>query len=152
MGYVEKVLQPDETVTYATTLHWFVFLRAFAWLVLALFAALLWLRAGSWATFFLWYLVACLAMALLTLIHAWILRETTELAITSRRVIYKTGLLRRRTVEMNLSKVESVGVTQSILGRLFGYGQVELKGTGASDSTLPMISDPLRFRSHITAG
>jgi uncharacterized membrane protein YdbT with pleckstrin-like domain len=67
-------------------------------------------------------------------------------------VIYKSGLFRRHTVEMNLSKVESVGVTQSVFGRIFGYGKVELKGTGASASPLPMISEPLRFRSHITAG
>jgi len=152
MGYVEKVLQPDESVTYATTLHWFIFLRAFAWLVLAAASLILWLRADAWAQFFLWYLLVCLVMALLTTLYAWVQRETTELVITSRRVIYKAGLLRRRSVEMNLSKVESVGVTQTVLGRLFGYGQVELKGTGASDSTLPLISDPLRFRSHITAG
>ena len=152
MRYLEKVLQPDESVVYATSLHWFVFLHAAAWTILTALAFVMWLRSDSWAMFFQWYMLACLALAVLSGLHAWIQQMTTELAITTRRVIYKTGLLRRRTVEMNLSKVESVGVTQSVFGRLFGYGQVELKGTGASDSTLPLISDPLRFRSHITAG
>jgi len=152
MGYVEKVLQPDERVTYTTTLHWFVFLPAVAWLALAIAAGVLWSRGNIGATVMGWLAVACLGLAVLTALYAWVRRATTELAITSRRVIYKSGLLRRHSLEMNLSKVESVGVTQSICGRIFGYGRVELKGTGASASPLPMISDPLRFRSHITAG
>lgn len=152
MGYVEKVLQPEETVTYKTTVHWFLYIPAMAWAVLAFIFLLIWWRGNIGATVIGWFAVASLGAASVAAALAWIKRVTTELAITSRRVIYKTGLLRRHTLEMNLSKVESVGVTQTVLGRVFGYGRIELKGTGASDSTLPMISDPLKFRSFITAG
>lgn len=152
MGYVEKVLQPEETVTYKTTVHWFLYLPAIAWLVIALAFTVMWKRWESVAMLMGWLAVLCLAMAVLTALFAWVQRVTTELAITSRRVIYKSGLFRRHTIEMNLSKVESVGVTQSVFGRMFGYGRVELKGTGATNDTLPMIADPLGFRSHITAG
>ena len=152
MGYVEKVLQPDETVTYKTTVHWFLYLPAIAWLVVAIGFAVLWKRWESWGVLMGWLALLCLGVGVLTFIYAWIHRVTTELAITSRRVIYKSGLFRRSTVEMNLSKVESVGVTQSVFGRMFGYGRVELKGTGATNDILPMIADPLGFRNHITAG
>jgi uncharacterized membrane protein YdbT with pleckstrin-like domain len=84
-------------------------------------------------------------------LRAFIDRATTEFAVTSRRVIYKDGLLRRRTVEMNLAAVESVDVVQSILGRILGFGEVRIHGTGGSWEPYPTISDPLTFRSHITA-
>jgi uncharacterized membrane protein YdbT with pleckstrin-like domain len=152
MGYVEKVLQPEETVTYKTTVHWFLYIPAMAWTVIAIAFAVLWSREATGSIVMGWASVVCLGLGAVAWIYAWIQRITTELAVTSRRVIYKSGLLRRHTLEMNLSKVESVGVTQSVLGRIFSYGKVELKGTGASTSPLPMIADPLRFRSHITAG
>jgi uncharacterized membrane protein YdbT with pleckstrin-like domain len=78
-------------------------------------------------------------------------RTGTELAVTDRRVIYKRGLIRRHTVEMNMDKVESVDVDQSVLGRIFNYGDVTIRGTGASLEPLHMIEDPLTFRSHVTA-
>ncbi|MSP29292.1 MAG: hypothetical protein EXR09_02240 [Acetobacteraceae bacterium] len=152
MGYVEKALQPEETVTYKTTVHWFLYIPAAAWGVTAFAFMVYWWHGNIGASVLGWLSLASSGMAVLKGLYAWVKRLTTELAVTSRRVIYKTGLLRRHTLEMNLSKVESVGVTQTVLGRVFGYGRIELKGTGASDSTLPMISDPLKFRSHITAG
>ena len=152
MGYVEKVLQPDETVTYKTTVRWFLYLPAIAWAVVGAGFAVLWGRDVIGAAYMGWAGWGCLAIALLIALYAWVQRLTTELAITSRRVIYKSGLLRRHTLEMNLSKVESVGVTQTVLGRIFGYGKVELKGTGETVTPLLLIADPLQFRSHITAG
>jgi hypothetical protein len=52
---------------------------------------------------------------------------------------------------MNMDKVESVDVDQSILGRIFNYGDVTVRGTGASIEPLRMIGDPLHFRSRVTA-
>lgn len=154
MGYVEKVLQPEETITYQTTVHWFLYIPAIAWAVVCAAFAVLWMNGetGAMRTTMGWAAVVSLALAGLAFFYAWVQRVTTELAITSRRVIYKSGLLRRHTLEMNLSKVESVGVTQSVLGRIFGYGKVELKGTGETLTPLPLIAEPLRFRSYITAG
>jgi uncharacterized membrane protein YdbT with pleckstrin-like domain len=72
--------------------------------------------------------------------------------VTDRRVIYKTGIFQRHSMEMNRSKVETVAVDQSILGRLLGYGTVMVRGTGGSFEPIRFIGDPLGFRSHITAG
>jgi uncharacterized membrane protein YdbT with pleckstrin-like domain len=152
MGYVEKVLQPEESVIYKTTLHWFVYLQAIAWAVLTVIAFVVSFRyETTGGSVMRWITLGLLAMTVLTGAVAYIHRATTELAVTSRRIIFKTGLLKRRTFEMNRSTVESVGVEQTVLGRLLGYGRVELKGTGATSEPLPLIHDPLRFRSHITA-
>ena len=66
-------------------------------------------------------------------------------------MILKRGVIARHTIEMNRSKVESVDVDQSVLGRIFDYGTVLVRGTGGSLEPMQSINDPLRFRSHITA-
>jgi uncharacterized membrane protein YdbT with pleckstrin-like domain len=154
MRYVERVLQPGETVVYATSLHWLVYGRAVLLLVLAVAALVASAFVGDGAAPLVLVIAAGVLafLALVSWLHAMIRRATTELAITDRRVIYKTGVFQRHTVEMNRSKVETVGVNQSILGRLLSYGTVIVRGTGGSFEPIPFIGDPLSFRSHITAG
>ena len=69
-----------------------------------------------------------------------------------RRIIFKAGLLRRHSIEMNMDKVESVDVDQSIFGRIFDFGTVLIRGTGTSLEPLAKIENPLKLRSQITAG
>jgi len=76
------------------------------------------------------------------LIDKW----TDEFVITNKRVIIKTGLIRRRTVELNLTKIESVNVDQSILGRILGFGSLQIVGTGGTKEIFPNINKPLTFR------
>ena len=98
--------------------------------------------------------ISAVIFALLALsagLRAFIRRVTTELAVTDHRVIYKSGLLSRHTIEMNRDKVESVDVDQSFLGRIFGYGTVIVRGTGGSLEPMRNIDDPLTFRTYITA-
>jgi uncharacterized membrane protein YdbT with pleckstrin-like domain len=154
MKYVERVLQPGETVMYATHLHWILYLRAVVLLALSLACVVASGDVGPSAVAMA-IEIAAGVLALLAAIaglSALIRRTTTEFAITDRRVIYKTGILRRHTMEINRSKVETVGVDQSILGRILGYGTVVVRGTGGSFEPIPFIGEPLRFRSHITAG
>lgn len=85
--------------------------------------------------------------ALLTLFIAPLIdRFTDEFAITNKRVIIKTGLFSRKTFEMNLSKIESVNVDQSILGRILGYGTIKIVGSGGTKEVFPNIRKPLAFR------
>lgn len=77
---------------------------------------------------------------------------TTELAITNKRVIAKTGLISRNTIELNLSKIESIRVDQSILGRIFNYGSIIVAGAGTPQAPVVGISNPMDFRkAFITA-
>jgi uncharacterized membrane protein YdbT with pleckstrin-like domain len=153
MDYVTRVLQPGESVILTTRLHPIIFLPAALWLVVAVVLLIVALtlsgdfRIGGEAL-----AVFCLIFAIAAGIPALIRRISTELAVTDRRVIYKSGVLARHTLEMNRSKVESVDVDQSVLGRLCGFGTIVVRGTGGSLEPIRMISDPLTFRSHITAG
>jgi uncharacterized membrane protein YdbT with pleckstrin-like domain len=153
MNYVRRVLQPGESVIHVTRLHWMIFVPATLWFaaaVVLLIGALTFdgdLRIGGEA------LAAFAAIfGLAAGIPALIRRSTTELAVTDRRVIYKSGVLARHTLEMNRSKVESVDVDQSVLGRILNFGTIVVRGTGGSLEPIRMISEPLAFRSHITAG
>jgi uncharacterized membrane protein YdbT with pleckstrin-like domain len=153
MTYVTRVLQPGESVVHLTRIHPIIFLHAAFWLVVALVLLIValsltgdWRRGGEALAAF------ALIFAIVSAIPALIRRSTTELAVTDRRVIYKSGVLSRHTLEMNRSKVESVDVDQSVLGRVLGFGTIIVRGTGGSLEPIRMISDPLTFRSHITAG
>ena len=73
-------------------------------------------------------------------------RYSDEFAITNKRVIIKTGLISRKTFEMNLSKIESVNVDQSIMGRILGYGTIRIVGSGGTKEEFPNIQKPLEFR------
>jgi uncharacterized membrane protein YdbT with pleckstrin-like domain len=85
--------------------------------------------------------------ALLSLMLApFIARATSEFAVTNKRIVIKTGLFSRRTIEMNMSKVESVVVDQSILGRILGYGTIIVVGSGGTKELFHCIADPLTFR------
>ncbi len=67
------------------------------------------------------------------------------------RVVHKEGFIQRETFEMNLDKVESVDVSQVHSGRIFGYGDVMIRGVGEGDKAIRMIASPIEFRNHITA-
>lgn len=91
-------------------------------------------------------LLPAFGIGLVFLVMAYVKYKTTELAITSKRVIAKFGFIRRRTVELNINKVESIQVDQSVAGRLFDYGTLVISGAGDPQAPIPGISDPLSFR------
>lgn len=74
---------------------------------------------------------------------------TTELAVTNKKVIGKSGLIKRNALDMQLTKCESVIVDQGILGRILNYGTVVVRGTGGTPSHFPYIDKPLDFRKRI---
>jgi uncharacterized membrane protein YdbT with pleckstrin-like domain len=152
VAYVHSVLQPGETIKVVGRLHWINYLRA---LLLAAVAVLLLLygqheatKVGRGATFVGWLF---LVVAGGLLLDAWFTRQMTELSVTNHRVIYKSGFIRRHTVEMNMDKVETVNVDQSILGRLLGYGTIQVLGTGQGIEGLSRIARPISVRNAITA-
>jgi uncharacterized membrane protein YdbT with pleckstrin-like domain len=93
-----------------------------------------------WIIFF--NLRALLSLFLNPLIAKW----TDEFVITNKRIIMKTGLIAVKTLELNLSKVESVKVNQSVIGRILGFGHVVIIGTGGTQETFVNIRKPSEFR------
>lgn len=152
MGYVTRVLQPGEQVVYTTRLHWLIYFPAIVLVIVAIGIAYAATRLDGRGQIALQIVAGIFAlMTVWSALRAFIRRQTTELAITDHRVIYKVGLLSRHTLEMNRTKVESVDVDQTLLGRLLGYGTVIVRGTGGSLEPMRDVTDPLSFRSHITA-
>lgn len=107
-------------------------------------------RISAWA---LWHLIGLgiillpvFGLGLVFLIIAYVRYQSTELAVTTKRVIVKHGLIRRQTIEINLAKVESIQVDQGILGRMLNFGTLIVAGTGTSHAPLAGIADPMAFR------
>jgi uncharacterized membrane protein YdbT with pleckstrin-like domain len=162
MAYYTKVLLPDEQVRMVAHLHWAIFLKSWACLIIgagaAVLAGMLYQDhtgdtpeqlypagiAGATAIIFV-------GLGVIFLIAAFIRRAATEIVVTDRRVIFKTGIVQRHTMEMNMNKVETVDVVQSILGRVFNYGTVLIRGVGSSYEPLNLIADPLGLRTAIVA-
>lgn len=154
MAYTEKVLQPGETVRYSSRVHWIVYVRGIVMIVLGVVVAVA-LRQFNPAEMSGFSVPSLVAIAVglvfggLSLLGAWWRRLTTEVTVTEKRIIYKRGFIRRQTFEMIMSKVESVHVNQSVMGRLLDYGDIVIRGTGSSFEPLRLISRPLEFRNFV---
>jgi uncharacterized membrane protein YdbT with pleckstrin-like domain len=82
------------------------------------------------------------------LIWVFVIYRTTEIAITNKRIIAKSGFVSRSTTEINLPKVESLQVDQNVRGRIFNYGTIIVAGAGTPNLQIHGIKDPLSFRRH----
>lgn len=91
--------------------------------------------------------IICLPISAMLLLYAYLKIRSTEMGITSKRVIRKSGVIMRDTSEIRLSKVESVSVKQGLLGRMFGYGDVIISGSGGNNAVMKGVKDPLVFRA-----
>ena len=153
--YIDEILQPGEKVLYSTNAHWIFYLPAIATWILALVLLIL---SRTVATTVDWLVLLCLAgaavaaiVALYWTVGGWFHRLTTETDVTDRRLVHKTGFIKRNTFEIALDKIESVDVEQSIFGRLLNYGDVTIMGVGEGRQRIPTIASPLAFRNSITA-
>lgn len=153
MGYVDENLIEGESIQYRAPLHWKVSLGPVVLaIVLMALATLAFLQAASYpdATIALRIIGGILlAFAVSRLIVVWIRTSSAEFVVTNKRVILKTGFIRNKTAEMFLAKVESVGVDQTVLGRMLGYGSIVIRGTGGSLEPFSDIARPLEFRRQI---
>ena len=151
MSYVQRVLQPGEQVRHISSIHWIMYWPGVAVALLAVLAY--WFSETRFLTGVWRYTAYALALvAVVLLIQQWFQWWVTEIAVTNRRVIYKKGLIRRQTNEMNMDKVESVKIDQSIIGRMLDYGNVQILGTGEGFETLRTIPSPIELRNSIITG
>ena len=154
MSYLQRILQPGETLRYVGRLHWIIYLPGLVLFAIAVAVSVVIVATnepGNLMPYLLGILELLMLASLLTLLAAAVRRWTTEIAVTDRRVIFKRGLIRRHTVEMNMDKVETVDVDQSLAGRLLGYGDIVVRGTGSSIEPFRKIAAPLDFRNQVTA-
>ena len=140
MSYVQNNLLPGENITKQAKIHWFVYVPGALLLMIWLFLPSAPEKGPS--MFFL-----MLALVLLT--NAAIKTISTELAVTNRRVIAKHGFIARKSIELNLVKVESLAIDQSTLGRIFNYGTITVNGTGGVHTPFKFIASPLPVRKAV---
>jgi uncharacterized membrane protein YdbT with pleckstrin-like domain len=157
MSYVKHVLQPDEKIVMVGRLSWIVYRRAIFYLLFGVVLLVLeqryWSETGNKQSAM--HVTAALfgAATLIAAFHAWLVRFTTEIAVTNKRIIYKRGFITRHTAEMNMDKVATVDVDQSIWGRMLDYGSVRILGAGGATGIerLDRIGAPIALRNAIDA-
>jgi uncharacterized membrane protein YdbT with pleckstrin-like domain len=147
MSYVEQHLLPHETVSFETTLHW----KVYVWptvLTLFVFGPLTVVAAASENK-----VVALVPLLVVGLLFcaAYIQRRFCEYAVTNKRVIVKVGVLQTRSVELLLGKVEGITVNQGLGGKLLGYGEIVITGSGGTRELFAGIQSPFEFRRAVQA-
>jgi uncharacterized membrane protein YdbT with pleckstrin-like domain len=150
MGYVEENLVPGERIVLRATPHWASFIMPAVPFLFALVLIGVSLSSDTGS------LLACLGLifllvALVQVVSVGVVFLTTEFALTDRRIIAKSGLVRRRSLELLLSKVESIQVSQPLLGRALDYGTVVVVGTGGTQQPFRYISRPHELRRSVNA-
>lgn len=141
---------PGETIIYRTTLHWIIFWQAMLYIIIAivLFQANLTFDLSVFninfnANLFGWVF---LIVGIYTWFSTLLTYFNSEFAITDKRVMIKTGFIRRFSFETLLSKIEGIEVDQSVPGRMLNYGSILIWGMGGSKELFRQINDPLQFR------
>ncbi len=153
-SYVESFVGPGEQIVYVGKVSLFSIMPSLIAGALLILVGCLAAIGGTLGSVSRDGTVVGLGVAVIGIIvlaAGLIRRNSTELAVTSRRVIAKFGLVRRSTVELNISKVESIRVEQTVMGRIFGYGSIIVTGTGSTIDPIPFIANPIKFRQAVQA-
>lgn len=132
----------DQNTVYFTRLHWIIFFGPVISLCLAfaLYVSIAQLKEVS-------LFIALFAMAWITM--TWITFHFSSITIKRKQVILRTGILVRQTVDIPLSKIETIDIRQSILGSIFRYGALIITGTGGTRHLINYIDKPLTCRRYI---
>jgi uncharacterized membrane protein YdbT with pleckstrin-like domain len=153
MSYAQSVLQPGETIIGSGRLHWIIY----GWAIVTFVSGVVvvWLLYRNMPQREMLITIAATTFGVLflaTVGYAWFIRWITEFAVTNRRIIFKRGFIWRQTEEMNMDKVETVDVHQTVLGRLLDYGTIRVMGTGGSNAiAVERIAAPFKLRNAIIA-
>lgn len=152
-NYVDKNIGPDETVKYSARVslwkYWFSFLVGGFFALAALIGFASSLSVKHEATSMLGSKAYAVTLLVALAIVAWplIARRSTELVITNKRLIAKFGVISAESLEIRFDRIESVRVNQSLMGRIFNYGNIVVTGTGSTYDPIPNIAAPMRFRA-----
>lgn len=142
MGFIEDSLVPGEEVIYKANLSKAALISPVVVLLILLYLAT---RINE----FLVFLVVIFSIYIL--IRLLLVFRTTEFAVTDRRIIAKKGILRRHSLEILLNKVESISVSQPLDGRILGYGTVIVTGSGGTQESFALISNPMELRKMVNS-
>ena len=128
MKYIEESLSSGEEIEELFRLHWFSKVPMVIWIILAPFTV---------------------GLTLILAVFEWLRLKNIEQGLTNKRVILKSGIISRKTEEIRLSAVETVELTQSIFGRIFGFGVVKVTGRGVSNLLFSKVVNPISVKRSI---
>jgi len=151
MSYIDKTLMEGEEVIARAHLHWVIFVPTFFIDIIA-FAFFVWaaiVKERDLTIVLATVGGVMLLISTILVLKAFIAHKTSEFAVTNRRVLIKTGVIRRKSLEILLSKVEGIQVDQSILGRILNYGSIVVTGTGGTREPYHKIASPIDFRKAV---
>jgi len=154
MGYAERILQPEEKIVYRARLHWIIYTPGVLSIVGAAVVAIYGYTLIDPLLHYGLMIIAAFvgATGVFSVLRAWFRSVNTEIIVSTRRIIYKAGFVSRVTTEMNLNRIESVRVHQGILGRIFDFGTLIIRGVGAGIEPVPNVAAPLAFHRYVNAG
>jgi uncharacterized membrane protein YdbT with pleckstrin-like domain len=141
MQYISKNLMEDEELVHASRLHPIILLVPA--MMVSVLAGTMWSVVDIPVAFYA--LAFFVFIASFRLMDRLILYLTSEFGVTSKRVLGKTGLIRLKSLDIVLAKVEAIRINQSIIGRILNFGDVEVTGTGGTEEVLRFIPNPLVF-------
>ncbi len=143
MKYIERTLLAGEKISYRAKIHWWTFVAP----SITLLIGLCMIPAKSLFIVVLGYIL--LLVGAYGIINRGIERACSDFVVTNKRVIFKTGLIRRNIVDLQLSKAEAIAFKESLLGRVLNFGSL-IVTTGGASNIYPWIHDPLSFRKAIS--
>jgi uncharacterized membrane protein YdbT with pleckstrin-like domain len=152
MSYLEELLGQGETVLFRTRRHGFVlFTRVLLeGILLVLLAAAAVFATRAWPSYGQWVALGAAALAVIVLISALIdfVRWSNEqYVVTDRRVIQLKGVVNKNVLDSSLEKINDVELDQSLLGRMFDYGSIEiLTASEEAINRMESIAHPLQFK------
>ena len=128
MGYIESTLSGDEKVEYKFSYHWI-----------------------KWVIPVILFIFGFMLFIIPSIIGLYLILKIvfTEQGVTTKKGLKKVGIISRNTEELLLSKVETVEIKQGVLGRILGFGDVPLTGTGSSSLVFNTISNPMKVKKNI---
>jgi uncharacterized membrane protein YdbT with pleckstrin-like domain len=125
VSYLAKTLAANENIVFKGRFHWIQY--AYAWAILLL--------------------LGIVVVGIVIWIREMVRLATTEFVVTNRRVILKVGFFNVHVDEVTLNSIEGAHVEQSVMGRLFNYGRLTIRGSGDTHLQFPTMADPASFRS-----
>ena len=128
MPYIEESLSAGEQIVGFFRLHWISRRWMALWIVLA---------------------IPTVGITLILVLFEFLRLRSIEQGVTNKRVIYKKGIISRKSEEMKLNSIETVEIDQGIAGRIFGFGNVTVTGRGLSNVVFKSVDDPMAVKRKI---
>jgi hypothetical protein len=130
--YADKLLADGERVVLRTRQHWLATIveGRMPWAIFIASVVLLFLTSALSLQvprlIFQWIAAVLLVVSLLWLLVIYVSWWSEDYLVTNRRVLKVEGILRKRSADSSLEKINDAVLEQSVLGRMFGYGDLDI--------------------------